>query len=125
MSAIRRLLCVSFVLSFVVSLHAAVTGTAINIDGKPVTGAKVSLFAPELIAAQGPRLLSTEPQRKPLATTTTDSGGKFTFDVPKDQTVVDVRIEAAGYAPAGVRLLPDDDAGAGLLTQADREGTRM
>jgi uncharacterized GH25 family protein len=105
-------------LSFVVSLHAAVTGVAINIDGKPVSGAKVSLFAPELVAAQGPRLMSAEPQRKPLMTTTTDSGGKFTFDVPKDQTVVDVRIDAPGYAPAGVRLLSDDDAGAMLLTQA-------
>jgi hypothetical protein len=118
MTAIRRLLCVSFVLSFVVSLHAAVTGVAINIDGKPVSGAKVSLFAPELITAQGPRLLSAEPQRKPLATVTTDSGGKFTIDVPKDQTVVDVRIDAPGYAPAGVRLLAADDAGALLLTQA-------
>src|SRR5437764_13973660 len=38
MPAIRRLLCVSFALSFVVSLHAAVTGVAINIDGKPVSG---------------------------------------------------------------------------------------
>ncbi len=54
MRAIRRLLCVSFVLSlFVAPLHAAVIGTVINIDGKPVTGAKVSLFAPELIAAAG------------------------------------------------------------------------
>jgi uncharacterized GH25 family protein/protocatechuate 3,4-dioxygenase beta subunit len=118
MPAIRRLLCLTFVLSFAVSLHAAVTGVAINIDGKPVSGAKVSLFAPELVAAQGPRLTSAEPQRKPLATMTTDSGGKFTFDVPKDQTVVDVRVEAPGYAPAGLRLLADDDAGAMLLTQA-------
>src|SRR3954453_19386804 len=118
MPAIRRLLCVSFVLSFAASLHAAITGVAINIDGKPVSGAKVSLFAPELIAAQGPRLLSAEPQRKALTTMSTDSGGKFTIDVPKDQTVADIRIEAPGYAPAGIRLLADDDAGAMLLTQA-------
>src|SRR5437879_2738941 len=118
MPAIRRLLCVTFVFSCVVSLQAAVTGVAINIDGKPVSGARVSLFAPELIAAQGPRLMSTDPQRKPLTTMTTDSGGKFTIDVPKDQTVVDVRVDAPGYAPSGVRLLADDDAGAMLLTQA-------
>src|SRR5258708_38730951 len=105
MRAFRRLLCVSFVLSsLVLPLGAAVTGTVINIDGKAVTGAKVSLFAPELIASQGPRFQSAEPQRKPLATIATNSGGKFTFDVPKDQTVVDVRVEAAGYAPAGIRL---------------------
>jgi len=118
MSAIRRLLCVSFVLSFVASLHAAVTGVAINIDGKPVTGAKVSLFAPELIAPTGPRMMSDDPQRKPLATVNTDSGGKFVFDVPKDQTVVDIRIDAPGYAPSAVRLLADEDAGAIMLSQA-------
>jgi hypothetical protein len=118
MPAIRRLLCVSFALSFALSLHAAVTGVAINIDGKPVNGAKVSLFTPELIAAQGPRLLSADPQRKPVTTVTTDSGGKFTIDVPKDQPVVDVRVDAPGYAPSGVRLLSDEDAGAILLTQA-------
>jgi protocatechuate 3,4-dioxygenase beta subunit len=118
MSAYRRLLCVSFLLAFAVSLEAAVTGVAINIDGKGVSGAKVLLFAPELVVATGPRLVSADPQRKALATVTTDSGGKFTMDVPKDQTVVDVRIEAPGYAPAGVRLLADDDAGAMLLTQA-------
>jgi len=120
MRALRRLLCVTFVFSSLIApLHAAVTGTVINIDGKPVTGAKVSLFAPELIAAQGPRLLSADPQRKPLLTTTTDSGGKFTFDVPKDQNVVDVRIEANGYAPAAGRYTADDDAGAILLSQAN------
>jgi protocatechuate 3,4-dioxygenase beta subunit len=119
MSPIRRLLCVAVVLSaFVAPLRAAVVGTVINIDGKGVSGATVSLFAPELIAAQGPRLLSAEPQRKPLATVTTDSGGRFSLDVPKEQPVVDVRVEATGYAPVGGRYTADDDAGAILLTQA-------
>ena len=119
MLAIRRLLCISFVLSsLAVPLHAAVTGTVINIDGKAVTGAKVSLFAPELMAALGSRLQSADPQRTPLATVTTDSGGKFTLDVPKEQVVVDVRVEATGYAPASGRYAADDEAGAILLIQA-------
>ncbi|HSY47283.1 MAG TPA: carboxypeptidase regulatory-like domain-containing protein [Thermoanaerobaculia bacterium] len=119
MSAIRRLLCISIVLSsFVAPVRAAVIGTVINIDGKAVAGAKVSLYAPELIAAQGPRMLLAEPQRKALLTATSDSGGKFSLDVPKDQTVVDVRIEAAGYGPSSVRAVSDDDLGAILLPQA-------
>jgi large repetitive protein len=119
MRAIRRLLCISFVLSSLVApLRAAVIGTVINIDGKAISGVKVSLFAPELIAAQGQRLLSAEPQRKPLITGTTDSSGRFSLDVPKEQTVVDMRFEAAGYAPSSVRVVPDDDLGAVLLTQA-------
>jgi hypothetical protein len=119
MRAIRRLLCVSFVLSSLVApLRAAVVGTVINIDGKAITGAKVSLFAPELVAAQGLRLTSAEPLRKPLATVTTDSGGRFSLDVPKEQPVVDVRVDASGYAPLSGRYVADDDAGAILLTQA-------
>ncbi|MEA2236980.1 MAG: large repetitive protein [Thermoanaerobaculia bacterium] len=119
MRTIQRLLSVSFVvLSLAAPLHAAVIGTVINIDGKAIAGAKVSLFAPEPIAAQGPRLLSAEPQRKALVTGTTDSGGKFNLDVPKDQVVVALRVEAAGYAPAGGGYAADDDAGAILLTQA-------
>jgi hypothetical protein len=119
MRAIRRLLCISFVLSSLVApLRAAVIGTVINIDGKAISGVKVSLFAPELVTAQGPRLLSAEPQRKPLITGTTDSTGRFSLDVPKEQTVVDLRFEAAGYAPSSVRVVPDDDLGAVLLTQA-------
>ena len=119
MRALRRLLCVSFVLSSLVApVHAAVVGVLINIDGKPITGAKVLIFAPELIAAQGPRFMSAEPQRKPIATGTTDSGGKFNIDVPKEQSIVDVRTEAAGYAPSSGRYLSDEDAGAILLPQA-------
>jgi len=119
MRAIRRLLCVSFVLSlFVAPLHAAVIGTVINIDGKPVTGAKVSLFAPELIAAAGPRMLAAEPQRTPLKTVSTDSSGRFSIDAPKEQTIVDIRVEANGYAPMAGRYPLDDDAGVILLTQA-------
>ena len=65
MPTVRRLLCVSFaLLSLVSTLDAAVVGVVINIDGKAISGAKVSLFAPELITAQGPRLMSAEPQRK-------------------------------------------------------------
>lgn len=119
MRAIRRLLWVSSVLSsFVAPLHATVIGTVINIDGKPVNGAKVLLYSPELIAAQGPRMLAAEPQRTPLKTVSTDSSGRFSIDAPKEQTIVDIRVEASGYSPMAGRYPPDDDAGAILLTQA-------
>jgi uncharacterized GH25 family protein len=119
MRTIRQLLCIPVVLSsFVAPLRAAVIGTVINIDGKAISGAKVSLFGPELISAQGPRMLAAEPQRKALLTSTSDSSGRFSLDVPKDQTIVDVRVEAAGYAPGSIRGVADDDLGAMLLTQA-------
>jgi len=119
MRTIRRLLCVSFVLSsFVAPGYATVIGTVINIDGKPLAGAKVLLFAQELIAARWSRLLNAEPQRTPLATVSTDSNGRFSIEVPKEQPVADVRVEAGGYAPLEDRFAADDDAGAMLLTAA-------
>lgn len=124
MRAIRLSLRVLFVLSFTAPLHAAVIGTVINIDGKPLPGAKVSLFAPELIAAQRSRLMAAEPQRTPLTTVSTDSNGRFSIDVPKEQPVADIRVEAAGYAPLAGWFGADEDAGAMLMTQApDVRGT--
>ena len=118
MRAIRLLLWVLSVLSFIAPLDGAVIGTVINIDGKPLPGAKVSLFSPELIAAQRSRLLSAEPQRTPLATVLTDSNGRFSIGVPKEHPVADLRVEASGYAPMAGWFAADEDAGALLMTQA-------
>src|SRR5437588_1748159 len=97
---------------------ASITGVVINGDGQPIAGAKVSLYAPEAIAARRLRLVSPTPERTALATMTTDSKGAFSFDSPKGQQVVDVSIEANGFAPDAMRLLADDDAGAISLAAA-------
>jgi uncharacterized GH25 family protein len=97
---------------------ASVTGVIINSDGQPIAGAKVSLYAPETIESRRLRLVSTTPERTALATVTTDSKGTFSFDSPKGQSVVDVTVQASGYAPDLVRLLADDDAGAIALVAA-------
>ena len=99
-------------------LAANITGVVINTDGQPLAGAKVSLFAPETVAARRTRLFSKTPERTALATKQTDSKGTFSFDSPKDQSVVDVRVEATGYGPDSIRLLADDEAGAIALTTA-------
>src|SRR5207248_301679 len=97
---------------------AAITGTIINVDGQPVAGAAVSLYAPETIAARRVRLVSATPDRPPLATATTDSKGAFSFESPKGQSVADVNVQANGYAPDSIRVLADDDAGAIALVAA-------
>jgi len=107
-------------LSLILSLPAvaSITGVVVNSDGQPVAGAKVSLCAPETIEALRERLMSKTPARPSLAAVTTDSKGTFHFDPPKDQPVVDLQVEANGFAPDTVRLLADDDAGAIALTAA-------
>ena len=112
----RLLSALAFSIAF--PLTASVTGVVINTDGQPIAGARVSIFAPETIAARRARLFSKTPERTALATKPTDSKGSFSFDSPKDQSIVDLRVEANGFAPDGVRLLADDDAGAIALSAA-------
>jgi protocatechuate 3,4-dioxygenase beta subunit len=100
---------------------AAITGTVITSDGAAISGAKVSLFTPETPTARRQRLLSKTPDRVPLVSVTTGTAGTFSFETPKGQPVFDLRIEAAGYGPAAVRLLPDEDIGAEPLTAAPKK----
>src|SRR6059058_1506142 len=101
------------VLSLVLTLplFASITGTVINPDGQPIAGAKVAIFSSELVEARRARLLSKTPERPALATTESDSKGNFSFDSPKEP-VVDVRVEASGYAPDALRAQNDEDLGA-------------
>src|ERR1700737_2311826 len=102
-------------------LAASITGVVINIDGQPIAGARVSIYAPETIGARRLRLFSKTPERAALATKQTDSKGTFSFDSPKDQSLVDLRVEATGFAPDSNRLLADDEAGAIALTPAPNQ----
>jgi protocatechuate 3,4-dioxygenase beta subunit len=104
---------------------AAVTGYAVNSDGQPIAGAKVSLFAPEPLDARRARLLSATPQRAALATAESGTTGRFTIEAPKEApAVVDVQVEARGFAPSLERMERDDDAGAIALTPAaEKRGT--
>src|SRR5438132_981115 len=112
----RLLSALIFLITF--PLSASITGVVINIDGQPIAGAKVSIYAPETVAARSVRLFSKTPERTALATKQTDSKGAFSFDSPKGQAVVDLGIEASGFAPEAIRLLADDDAGAFALAAA-------
>ncbi|HEV2722981.1 MAG TPA: carboxypeptidase regulatory-like domain-containing protein [Thermoanaerobaculia bacterium] len=108
------------ILAFLVALpsFAAITGTVMNADGAAVGGAKISVFAPETLEARRARLVSATPQRKALGTATTDAHGSFRVDVPKEQSFVDLRVDAAGYAPESQWSAASDEAGAIVLVHA-------
>lgn len=110
-----RLLVAALAAFLAIPLHATITGTVINTDGAPVAGAKVVLFAPESPDARRARLQSKTIEKVPLATTTSDSRGNFKFDTPKEP-VVDIKVEAKGFAPESVRTLADDETGTIALT---------
>lgn len=117
-SRIRPWLSVAALMFSALPAVAAITGTVINADGLPVAGATVSLFAPETIEARRARLVSSAVVRTPLVTATTGSNGGFSIDTPKGQPLLDLRIEAAGFAPESTRVVPDEEIGAQPLVAA-------
>jgi protocatechuate 3,4-dioxygenase beta subunit len=107
-----------FILLFAWPSLAAISGTVMNADGAAISGAKVSIYAFESADARRVRLASPTPQRKALATATSDANGAFRIEAPKEQRFVDLRVDAAGYAPDDVWTAADDEAGALVLTKA-------
>src|SRR4051812_24070426 len=95
--AIANILC----LAATFPLYAAITGTLINSDGQAVAGAKVSIYALELPEAAIARLTSASTERTPIASTTSDSKGKFSIPSPKEP-VVTLAVLAPNYAPTAI-----------------------
>ncbi len=107
-----------FALLFAFPSFASITGTVMNGDGQAIAGAKISVYAPETIDVRRERVVSATPLRKSLGTATTDANGSFRVDVPKEQSFVDLRVDAAGYAPESTWSLANDDAGTIVLVKA-------
>jgi protocatechuate 3,4-dioxygenase beta subunit len=123
MRTVQRLLSL-FAVFAALPLSAAITGSVMNSDGQAVAGAKISIYGPETLSARRERLASKTPERPPLVTTTADSSGNFRIEPPKEQTIVDLRIDAPGYAPDAIRLQSDDEAGAIVVSRAEsKSGT--
>jgi protocatechuate 3,4-dioxygenase beta subunit len=120
----RLYLFAVLVLLTAIPTFAAITGYVMTPDAQPVTGAKVSAFALETIDARRARLVSATPQRPALASADTNASGKFSIDTPKDQAVVDIHVDANGYAPLFFRAERDEDTGAFALVAAEpKRGT--
>src|SRR5260370_1101237 len=114
----RRLILALLFLFVSVPLFAAVSGSLIDTDGQPVAGAKVTIFAPETYEARRVRIESKTPDRTPLASTTSNAKGIFSFDPPKLPVYV-LAIEAGGFVPAQSEEAAGDDIGTIALMKAE------
>lgn len=112
-----------FVAAAVAPVDAALTGVVINRDGAPIAGAAVAAHALEPSAEAQARHLSDAPERKVLVSGETNKDGVFSLEV--DAAVVDVSIRQAGYAPASVRMLKNEDVGAVMLRVAATKNGRV
>jgi protocatechuate 3,4-dioxygenase beta subunit len=91
--------------------HAAITGTLVDPDSKPIAGATIRAFAAEDSAAFRARLLAGKIDREALATAKSAENGAFSIDV-KGATAVDVMIEAPSRRHVTVPTVDGDDLGA-------------
>ena len=102
---------------------AAITGTVVTGDGRPVAGARVMIHALENVEGRRARLLSESPQLVALAETKTDAKGAFSLPSPKE-AVVDLRVEMRGYEPEFRRIEKDEELGAVAITAREmKSGT--
>src|SRR5207247_9527268 len=114
-----------FVAFATLPLHAAISGSVMNADGQAIAAAKISVYGPETLSARRERLVSKTPERPPLLNATADSKGNFRIEPPKEQQIVDLRVDAAGYAPEAIRLQSDDEIGATILTRPEPKSGRV
>ncbi|MCU1230856.1 MAG: hypothetical protein JWO97_3740 [Acidobacteria bacterium] len=102
---------------------SAITGAVINVDGLPIAGARVTVYAPETTASRVARLVSKTPQQPLVASTTTNAKGAFSLETPKIP-VIDIRVEADGFAPETLRIAADEELGAiALVAAPTKSGT--
>lgn len=120
-----RLLILLSCLTVAIPSTAAVTGTVMNADGRPVAGARVTAYALETVEARRVRHLSEPSDRKPLVSTETATSGKFSIELPKETAVAQLQILAAGYAPHSRRVERDGELAGVPLTTAEPKSGRV
>lgn len=94
--------------------HAAVTGHAMDEEGKPLRGVRVQVRARETSEQWHARLLSKTPEAVVLATAETGDDGAFRVET-KGHSVVEVQLHAPGRFPASRDIADGDYAGAAIL----------
>jgi protocatechuate 3,4-dioxygenase beta subunit len=103
---------------------AAITGTIIDSDAKPIAGAAIRAYAAEDAASLHARVISGKIEREPIASVQSADDGTFSIDV-KGTQAVDLVIEAPGHAPMPVATVDGDDLGALTLAPPTKRRVRL
>ena len=120
----RQSLCFASLLlavSFATPVAAAIRGTVITTDGKSIAGAKLDAFVVEDSESRATRLLSTKPERIPVASATSDAKGAFVVETKKEPFIM-LTVQTAGYAPSFARLRGEDEIVVALTEAATKSG---
>ena len=101
------------VLAASANAFAAITGTVVDPDGKPIAGATIRAYASENSAAMRARLLAGK-DREPMVTVQSSENGAFSLD--GKGAAVDVVLEAPARNRTTIPTVDGDDLGAIVLS---------
>jgi protocatechuate 3,4-dioxygenase beta subunit len=96
------------------NLYAAITGTVVDPEAKPIAGATIRAYAPESSLAMRARIVAGKIEREPIASVKSAENGTFSLDV-KDTIAVDVVVDAPPNPRTSIATVDRDDLGAILL----------
>jgi hypothetical protein len=96
------------------NLFAAITGTVIDPDAKPIAGAAIRAYAAENSSVMRARLLAGKIEREPIASAQSAENGAFSLDV-KGAAAVDVVVDVPSRARNAIAAVDGDDLGAIVL----------
>ncbi|MGH9419069.1 MAG: carboxypeptidase regulatory-like domain-containing protein, partial [Thermoanaerobaculia bacterium] len=106
-----RKLILLLALATSVAAHAAITGTVVDGDMKPIAGAAIRAYAAEGSAAMRERVIAGKLDREPLVETKSAENGSFTIEL-KSPAAVDVTIEGPASRRMTIATVDGDDLGA-------------
>jgi protocatechuate 3,4-dioxygenase beta subunit len=96
------------------NVFAAITGTVVDSDAKPIAGATVRAYAAENSSAMRARILAGKIDREPVASAQTAENGTFSLDL-KGAVAVDVVVDAPSRSHNAIATIDGDDLGAIVL----------
>src|SRR5438067_5805145 len=106
------------------NLYAAITGTVVDADAKPIAGATIRAFAAENSSVQRTRILAGKLDREPVAVAQSAENGTFSLDV-KGAVAIDVVIDAPSRAHSTIATVDGDDLGAIVLAPIGSRNLRV
>jgi protocatechuate 3,4-dioxygenase beta subunit len=97
------------------NLSAAITGTVLDPDAKPIAGAAIRAYAAENSSVMRARILAGKIEREPIASAQSAENGTFSLDV-KGAVAVDVVVDVPSRTHNAIAAVDGDDLGAIILS---------
>jgi protocatechuate 3,4-dioxygenase beta subunit/5-hydroxyisourate hydrolase-like protein (transthyretin family) len=111
-------------LTICATAHAAITGSVVDLEGKPIAGATVRAFAAEGSDVMRARLVAGKTERDPVVSVQSAENGSFSIEL-KTPGAVDVTIEAPSRRRMTIPTVDGDDLGSVILASPSARTIRV